>query len=72
MNKMLVLLIKFIYDSFETIIYFLDKIPLLQINTGIQIHWIYIILYYAAVTAGIQSIKYYESKYGYKKPVLLK
>ena len=72
LNKMLVLLIKFIYDSFETIIYFLDKIPLLQINTGIQIHWIYIILYYAAVTAGIQSIKYYESKYGYKKPVLLK
>lgn len=71
-NKILFLIIKFIFESFETIVYFLDKIPLLQINTGFQIHWIFVLLYYTVITAGIWFLKYYESKYGYKKPLPLK
>ena len=71
-NKIFLLIIKFIFNAFETIIYFLDKIPLLQINVGFETHWGFIMLYYAVITAGIWFLKYYETKYGYKKPFSLK
>jgi competence protein ComEC len=72
LNKVLVLLIKFIFSSFEAIVYFLDKIPLLQIKLEFQIHWIFIILYYIVITAGIQALKYYGTKYEYKKTLSIK
>ncbi len=71
-NKILLLIIKFIFNAFGTIIYFLDKIPLLQINSGFRVHWIFILLYYVMITAGIQLLRYYESKYGCKKQLPLK
>ena len=71
-NKIFLLIIKFIFNAFETIIYFLDKIPLLQINTEIRIHWIFILFYYIIIAAGIQFLRYYEIKYGYKKPLSIK
>ena len=71
-NKIFLLIIKFIFNAFETIIYFLDKIPLLQINTEIRIHWVFILLYYIIIAAGIQFLRYYEIKYGYKKPLSIK
>ena len=71
-NKILLLIIKFIFSAFGTIIYFLDKIPLLQINTEIHIHWVFILFYYIIIAAGIQFLRYYEIKYGYKKPLSIK
>ena len=71
-NKILLLVIKFVFSAFETIIYFLDKIPLLQINVGFKIHWGFVLLYYVIIAAGIWFLKYYESKYGYKKQLSLK
>ena len=71
-NKIFLLIIKFIFNAFETIIYFLDKIPLLQINVEFRIHWILILFYYIIITAGIQLLRHYELKYGYKKPLSIK
>ena len=46
LNGVFVFIIKIVFNSFETIIYFMNKIPLLQIIINMEIHWFFIIVYY--------------------------
>lgn len=65
-NEVLVFIVKIIFNSFEAIVYLLDKVPLLQLDINIQIHWIFIVLYYALIFIVLYFINESPIKFNFK------
>lgn len=65
-NSFFLLIIKMIFNSFETIVYFIDKVPLLQLNIDIKIHWIFIALYYGLIFIVLYFINKLPMKHNFK------
>lgn len=61
-NTILVLIVKIIFNAFESLIYILSKIPLLQVEVNYQINIIHVMFYYAVVFVILYFVNNYQRK----------
>ena len=62
LNTILTFIIKIIFNAFESLIYFLNKIPLLQIEIDYQINIIHVIFYYGILFIILYFLNNYHRK----------
>ena len=69
-NIILNFIIKTIFDAFESLIYILNKLPLLQVNIDFQINIIHIIIYYGIIFIFLYFIRSYYLKTLSRKKII--